>query len=155
MKCKRDKDREIEPGFNVELEPPPTLHRHTNRLQPRTSRHFYFSIKFALKELTQLFLDSLEEFSTISITQECRILTIFANESSQISTLKSHSRILQFKSIRQVISMNNQEFACLQVMSSFLYLKSDFGWVFIASLHQNGRWREIHIFWQTFNVSNK
>ena len=90
----------------------------------------------------------------ISITQECRILTIFANESSQISTLKSHSRILQFKSIRQVISMNNQEFVCLQVMSSFLLLKSDFGWVFIASLHQHGRWREIHKFWKTLNALN-
>ena len=90
----------------------------------------------------------------ISITQECRILTIFAKESFQISILKSHSRILQFKSIRQVISINNQEFVYLQVMSSFLFMKSDFGWVFIASLHQNGRWREIHKFWQIVNAPN-
>ena len=90
----------------------------------------------------------------ISITQECRILTIFANESSQNSTLKFHSRILQFKSTRQMISMNNQEFVYLQVISSFLLLKSDLGWVFIASLHQHGCWREIHKFWQTLNAPN-
>ena len=99
----------------------------TNRLQPRASHHFYFSIKFALKELTQL-----EESPIISIIQECRILTKFANESSQYSTLKSHSRILQFKNKRQVNSMNNQEFICLQVMSSFLVLKSAINDVFIG-----------------------
>ena len=90
----------------------------------------------------------------ISNTQECGFLTIFANKISQDSTLKTHSRIIQFKSIRQVISMNNQEFVCLQLMSSFLLLKFDFGWVFITSLHQHGRWREIHKFWQTLNALN-
>ena len=131
MKCKRDRDREIESRFNVEFRPPPTLHGHKSPPTEDFTPLLFLNQICSQGAYTTL-LGSLEEFLMISITQECRILTKFSKESSQFSTLKSHSRILQFKNKRQVNSINNQEFACLQVMSSFLFLNMSFNQVYIA-----------------------